>query len=71
MTAEGIYYPDARKIAERLALKLQDSLEEVNSDYVSEIDKFVMEVNEKYSIYKNSRRLYEDDKASTYFSTED
>ncbi|MEX1375988.1 MAG: response regulator [Eubacteriales bacterium] len=56
VTAEGVYYPDARKIAERLALKLQDSLEEVNSDYVSEIDKFVVEANEKYSII----RIHED-----------
>ena len=56
VTAEEIYFPDARKIAERLALKLQDSLEEVNSEYVGDIDKFVAEVNDKYSII----RIHED-----------
>ena len=50
--AKDVYYQDARKTAERLALKLQDSLEEVKSDYVSEVDKFIKRINMNFSIIK-------------------
>lgn len=50
VTARDIYYKDVRKTAERLALKLQDSLQEVDSEYVEEVDAFIKKVNKSYSI---------------------
>jgi len=52
VTAEDIYYKDARKMAERLALKLQDSLEEVNSEHVSDVDQFIQYINSSFSIIR-------------------
>lgn len=50
ITAEGVYYHDARKKAKRLAMKLQDSLAEINSDYITLIDKFIVDLEDNYSI---------------------
>jgi|GEM_PF-6611435 len=52
VSSAGIYYQDARKMAERLALKLQDSLKEIDSDYVKEVDNFIKVTNESYSIIR-------------------
>ena len=52
VTAKDIYYQDARKTAERLALKLQDSLEEVHSEYVGEVDEFIKNINSEFSIIR-------------------
>ena len=52
VVSEDIYYDDARKMAERLALKLQDSLEEVNSDYVEQVDAFIKNLDNCYSIIR-------------------
>ena len=39
-------------MAERLALKLQDSLEEVNSEHVSDVDQFIQYINSSFSIIR-------------------